>query len=227
MRDPGKIFNAPLRHVGLGKFPLANASARTCKRSFDLLIATLLLVFVFSWLWPLLVLLIKISSPGPVYFRQERWGIGGKPFICYKFRSMIRESRDIDQNGRYQQARRNDWRVTPLGRFLRRNNLDEFAQIVNVLKGEMSFVGPRPHPTSMNLEYMGLIQNYQLRHLVKPGITGWAQINGLRGETSNLELLRRRVEYDVWYIENWSIWLDVKIVLLSIGLMFKGDPRAF
>jgi len=140
---------------------------------------------------------------------------------------MVRESRDIDENGCYQQARQNDWRVTPLGRLLRRSNLDEFAQVINVFKGEMSFVGPRPHPASMNLECMNLIQNYQQRHLVKPGITGWAQINGLRGETHDIESLRRRVEHDIWYIENWSFWLDIKIVLLSVKLMLRGDPRAY
>jgi len=227
MHDQGEKTSQPISYPGLRSFPLGKPSGRILKKSFDLLITTLLFVFIFSWLWPLLALLIKISSPGPVFFRQERWGIHGKSFICYKFRSMVRESRDADENGRYQQARRNDWRVTRLGRFLRRCNLDELPQIINILKGEMSMVGPRPHPTFMNLESKNLVPHYQLRHLIKPGITGWAQVNGLRGETGNPELLRKRVEYDIWYIENWSLWLDIRIVLISIWLMLKGDPRAY
>jgi putative colanic acid biosynthesis UDP-glucose lipid carrier transferase len=227
MHDQGKTSSSQLSHLELWAFPLEKNLGRFLKKCFDLSIATLLFIFFFSWLWPLLALLIKISSPGPVFFKQERWGIKNKRFLCYKFRSMVRESRDIDENGRYQQTRRNDWRVTPLGRFLRRSNLDELAQFINVLKGEMSVVGPRPHPTPMNLEIKDSIPNYQLRHLIKPGITGWAQVNGLRGETDSLDLLRRRVEADIWYIENWSIWLDIKIVGLSIWLMLTGDPRAY
>jgi len=227
MHDQKKIRCDPQKFLKLRAFPLGKSSGRFFKRCFDLSITTLLFVFFFSWLWPLLALLIKITSPGPVFFKQERWGVQDMPIICFKFRSMIRESRDIDENGRYQQAIRNDWRVTPLGRFLRRSNLDELAQFINVLKGEMSIVGPRPHPTPMNLEIKDSIPNYQLRHLIKPGITGWAQVNGLRGETDSLDLLRRRVEADIWYIENWSLWLDIKIVWRSICLMLKGDPRAY
>ena len=207
--------------------PLEQLHWRFLKRSCDLIFTLLLFIFVFSWLWPLLALLIKITSPGPVFFKQERWGVQNRPIVCYKFRSMVRESRDVDENGRYQQAKRNDWRVTPLGRFLRRRNLDELAQFINVLKGEMSVIGPRPHPTPMNLEIKDSIPNYQLRHMIKPGITGWAQVNGLRGETSDPDLLRKRVKFDIWYIENWSILLDIRIVLLSSWLMLKGDPRAY
>ena len=150
-----------------------------------------------------------------------------KRIVCYKFRSMVKESKDVDENGHYQQATRDDPRITRLGRFLRRSNLDELPQFINVLKGEMSLVGPRPHPTPMNLEIKDSIQHYQLRHLVKPGITGWAQVNGFRGETKEANLLRKRVEFDIWYIENWSFFLDIKIVWLSFRLMFKGDPRAY
>jgi len=175
----------------------------------------------------LLALLIKISSPGPVFFKQERWGIKNERIVCYKFRSMIRESSDVDENGHYQQATRNDRRITRLGGFLRRSNLDELPQFFNVLQGDMSVIGPRPHPTPMNLEIKDSISNYQQRHLVKPGITGWAQVNGFRGETSDPDSLRKRVESDIWYIENWSIWLDIKIAWLSVWLMLKGDPRAY
>jgi putative colanic acid biosysnthesis UDP-glucose lipid carrier transferase len=218
-----------------GSFPLISIRAnpleqlhwRFLKRSYDLVFTLLLFIGIFSWLWPLLALLIKISSPGPVFFKQERWGIKNARIICYKFRSMVKESRDVDENGQYQQATRNDRRITRLGSFLRRTNLDELPQFINVLKGEMSVVGPRPHPTPMNLEIKDLVQNYQLRHLVKPGVTGWAQINGFRGETSDPDLLRKRVEFDIWYIENWSILLDIKIIWLSIWLMFRGDPHAY
>ncbi len=197
------------------------------KRTFDLLVTSLLFLGVFSWLWPLLALLIKITSPGPVFFKQERWGIKNMRIVCYKFRSMVKESKDVDENGHYQQATRDDPRITRLGRFLRRSNLDELPQFLNVLKGEMSLVGPRPHPTPMNLEIKDSIQHYQLRHLIKPGITGWAQVNGFRGETRAPDLLRKRVESDIWYIENWSILLDVKIVCLTIWLMLNGDSKAY
>lgn len=218
-----------------GSFPLISIRAnpleqlgwRLLKRSFDLVFTLLLFIGVFSWLWPLLALLIKISSPGPVFFKQERWGKKNRRIVCYKFRSMVRESRDVDENGHYRQATRDDPRVTRLGGFLRRSNLDELPQFINVLKGEMSVVGPRPHPTPMNLEIKDSVQNYLLRHLIKPGITGWAQVNGFRGETSDPDLLCKRVEFDIWYIENWSILLDIKIVWLSIWLMLKKDPQAY
>jgi putative colanic acid biosysnthesis UDP-glucose lipid carrier transferase len=218
-----------------GSFPLISIRAnpleqmhwRFLKRSCDLIFTLLLFAGVFSWLWPLLALLIKISSPGPVFFKQERWGIKNERIVCYKFRSMVRESRDVDENGHYQQATRNDRRITRLGGFLRRSNLDELPQFFNVLKGDMSVIGPRPHPTPMNLEIKDSICNYQLRHLIKPGITGWAQVNGFRGETSDPDSLRQRVESDIWYIENWSLLLDIKIVWLSIWIMLKGDPRAY
>jgi putative colanic acid biosysnthesis UDP-glucose lipid carrier transferase len=207
--------------------PLEHLHWRFLKRSFDLALTLLLFVAVFSWLWPLLILLIRMTSPGPAFFKQERWGKKNARIICYKFRSMVRESRDVDADGRYQQATRADKRITRLGGFLRRSNLDELPQFINVLKGEMSVVGPRPHPTPMNLEIQDSVRQYHLRHLVNPGITGWAQVNGFRGETSDPEALRKRVEYDIWYIENWSLFLDIKIVLSSIWLMFKVDARAF
>ena len=207
--------------------PLDRAANRRLKRTFDLLAAILAFLLVFSWLWPLLALLIKLTSPGPVFFKQERWGENGRPILCWKFRTMVRESRDVDQNGRYQQARRDDPRVTPFGGFLRRSNLDELPQFLNVLRGEMSLVGPRPHPTPMNLEAKDSVRGYSLRHLVKPGITGWAQVKGFRGETSDPRALARRVEADIWYIENWSFRLDLKILLLSAWAMLKGDPNAY
>ncbi|HEX7503354.1 MAG TPA: undecaprenyl-phosphate glucose phosphotransferase, partial [Acidobacteriota bacterium] len=218
-----------------GSFPLISIRAnpleqlhwRSLKRGFDLVFTLLAFVLVFSWLWPLLALLIKATSPGPVFFKQERWGLKNKRIVCYKFRSMVKESRDVDENGRYLQAARDDSRITRLGRFLRHSNLDELPQFINVLKGDMSVIGPRPHPTPMNLEIKDSIQHYQMRHLIKPGITGWAQVNGFRGETGDPEMLRRRVEADIWYIENWSFLLDLKIICLSLWIMLKGDPFAY
>jgi putative colanic acid biosynthesis UDP-glucose lipid carrier transferase len=227
MYDQRKTSRDLLKPLELRAFPLGKSHWRFLKRSFDLIFTLLLFIFLFSWFWPLLAILIKITSPGPVFFKQERWGIKNRPIVCYKFRSMVKESRDVDENGRYMQAKRNDWRVTPLGRLLRRSNLDELAQFINVLKGEMSVVGPRPHPTAMNLEIKDSIPNYQLRHLVKPGISGWAQVNGFRGEATDPDLLCKRVEFDIWYIENWLIFLDIKILWLSVWLMLKGDPRAY
>lgn len=213
--------------ISIRSTPLDEIGWRFCKRALDLAITLPLFAFVFSWLWPLLALLIRISSPGPVFFKQERWGIKNRRIICYKFRTMVQESRDVDEHGRYRQATRDDPRVTRVGRFLRASNLDELPQFINVLKGEMSIVGPRPHPTPMNLEAKDSIRHYLLRHLVKPGITGWAQVNGLRGETRSPELLRRRVESDIWYIDHWSLLLDLKILWRSAWLMLRGDPQAY
>ena len=214
----------PLLSIRSG--PLEQAHWRLLKRAFDLLAALLAFLLVFSWLWPLLALLIKATSPGPVFFKQERWGEKNRPIRCWKFRSMVRDSRDVDENGHYQQARRDDPRITRFGRFLRRSNLDELPQFINVLKVEMSLVGPRPHPTPMNLEAKGSIPGYALRHLIKPGITGWAQVNGFRGETRDPRALAQRVEADIWYIENWSFWLDLKILCLSAWAMLHWDPHA-
>lgn len=200
---------------------------RLLKRLFDLGLSLVLFVAVFSWLWPLLAVIIKWNSPGPVFFKQERWGRRNQAIICYKFRTMLRESRDLDAKGRYRQATANDPRVTRIGRFLRKSSLDELPQFLNVLKGQMSVVGPRPHPIPLNLESKASIRNYLQRHLVKPGLTGWAQVNGYRGETRDPQQMRRRVEYDLWYIENWSFWLDIQIILLTLWRMIRGDPRAY
>ncbi len=200
---------------------------RILKRSFDLVFSFLLFVLVFSWLWPLLSILIKTTSPGPVFFRQERWGRNNRKFITYKFRSMRADSTDLDANGKFRQVTKNDPRVTRIGKFLRRTNLDELPQFWNVLKGDMSIVGPRPHPTPLNLESKNKVRLYMFRHLVKPGITGWAQVNGFRGETGDISLMQQRIDYDVWYIENWSFMFDMQIVGDTIWKMIKGDPKAY
>lgn len=197
------------------------------KRAFDAIFSAILFALVFWWLWPLIALAIKISSPGPVFFKQERWGRGNKKIICYKFRSMRADSRDVDDCGKYRQATKDDPRVTKIGKFIRKTNLDELPQFWNVLKGQMSVVGPRPHPTPLNLESKEIIDNYLLRHLVKPGVTGWAQVNGYRGETKDPILMQKRVEHDIWYIENWTFWLDVQIVLLTVWQMIKIDTKGY
>ncbi|MGN1238611.1 MAG: sugar transferase, partial [Muribaculaceae bacterium] len=165
---------------------------------------------------------IKISSPGPIFFRQKRTGYRGKEFWCYKFRTM-RVNKDSDKL----QATRNDPRKTRFGDFLRRSSIDELPQFFNVWRGDMSIVGPRPHMVKHTQDYSALIDKYMLRHTIKPGITGWAQVNGLRGQTEHLWQMEKRVEYDVWYAENWNMMLDFKIVFLTVYNAVKGEKNAF
>lgn len=203
------------------------ANSSFVKRSMDVILASLLFAFVFSWLFPLIALLIKLTSKGPVFFKQERTGLYNQKIICYKFRSMVVESRDIDAKGKYCQTIKNDPRVTKVGCFLRKTSMDEFPQFWNVLIGDMSIVGPRPHPVVLDRESEGIITNYKLRHLVKPGITGIAQVKGFRGQTKERNLMQRRINHDIWYINNWNSFLDIKIMLLTVRCILKGDINAF
>ncbi|HVW97760.1 MAG TPA: undecaprenyl-phosphate glucose phosphotransferase [Mucilaginibacter sp.] len=208
--------------------PLDDIHLRAVKRAFDVVFSLFVLIFICSWLFPLIALAIKLDSPGPIFFIQERWGRKNKKIKCFKFRSMDFKSNNVDpKTGKYQQAKKNDSRITKVGRFLRKSNLDEFPQFVNVLLGNMSVVGPRPHPSSLNIESKEIIDNYMVRHLVKPGITGWAQVNGLRGATTDPALMKARVTCDIWYIENWTLLLDLKIVFLTIWNTITGDKNAF
>lgn len=200
---------------------------RLTKRIVDFSFSLFLFLTLFWWLWPIIGILIKISSEGPVFFKQERWGRNNKRFKAYKFRSMNCSSSDLNKNGKYNQAKKNDPRTTKIGKFLRKSNLDELPQFWNVLKGEMSIVGPRPHPTPLNEESRDSIQYYMIRHLVKPGITGWAQVHGLRGDTTNPKKMQLRIDHDIWYIENWSFWLDIQIIFMTIWITLKGDPNAY
>lgn len=189
--------------------------ARVIKRLEDLVIGSIISLLVLPICLGI-ALAIKITSPGPVLFKQYRTGVNGKQFKVYKFRSMkIHE----EESGQVTQATKGDSRITPIGAFLRRTSLDELPQFYNVLQGRMSIVGPRPHALAHNEYYKELVESYMRRHKVKPGITGWAQVNGLRGETDTLEKMEKRVEYDLWYIDNWSLWLDLRIIFLTI---FKG-----
>jgi putative colanic acid biosynthesis UDP-glucose lipid carrier transferase len=207
--------------------PLNDIQWRIIKRFFDVVFSSLVLVLICSWLFPLIALIIKLDSKGPVFFVQERWSRKNIRIKCLKFRSMYVNSRDEDKNGKYQQAKKDDARITKVGKFLRKTSLDEFPQFINVLLGDMSVVGPRPHPTPLNIESKQLIDNYLVRHLVKSGITGWAQVNGFRGETTDPALMRGRVKHDIWYIENWTLLLDLKIIFLTFWKTFSGDKNAF
>jgi putative colanic acid biosynthesis UDP-glucose lipid carrier transferase len=191
------------------------------KRVFDVALASITLLLT----WPALLvvaLAIKLSSPGPVLFKQRRYGLNGEEILIYKFRSMTvcEDGCDVAQ------ATQRDRRVTRFGAFLRRSSLDELPQILNVLEGKMSFVGPRPHAVAHNETYRKLINGYMIRHKVRPGITGWAQVNGLRGETSTVDKMHRRVQYDLDYLRNWSLWLDVKIIART-ALMVVNDRNAY
>ncbi|HAT1613326.1 TPA: undecaprenyl-phosphate glucose phosphotransferase, partial [Raoultella planticola] len=184
------------------------------KRLEDLIISSIIILLISPVLLAI-AMAVKISSPGPIIFRQVRYGIDGKPIKVFKFRSM----NVMENGGEVVQAKKNDSRVTKVGSFLRKTSLDELPQFFNVITGQMSIVGPRPHAVAHNEQYRDLIEGYMLRHKVKPGITGWAQINGWRGETDTLEKMQKRVEYDLAYIRDWSIWFDLKIIFLTV---FKG-----
>ncbi|WP_207532068.1 undecaprenyl-phosphate glucose phosphotransferase [Desertivirga arenae] len=208
--------------ISMRKEPLEEMHNRFRKRLVDILFSSAVIIFIMSWLYPILAIIIKIQSPGPVLFKQLRSGRNNEMFWCYKFRSM-KMNKDSDAK----QATKNDDRVTAIGKFLRKSSLDEFPQFFNVLLGDMTIVGPRPHMLKHTEQYRAIIDKYMVRHYLKPGITGWAQVNGFRGETSNLEQMEKRVEHDIWYLENWSAMLDVKIVFLTIFNMLKGEKEAY
>ena len=208
--------------LSLRKEPLEDTGNRIKKRAIDIIISSLVIVFILSWLIPLLAILIKLDSRGPVFFIQLRSGKNNKPFRCIKFRS-LRVNNEADSK----QVSRNDERITRLGRIMRKTNIDELPQFFNIFLGSMSIVGPRPHMLKHTEHFAELYKEYMIRHFVKPGLTGWAQVNGYRGEIKENELLRKRVEFDTWYMENWSLYLDMRIILLTILVSIKGDKNAF
>lgn len=202
--------------------PLEFTVNRLVKKAFDVSFSLAVIVLIFPWLFPILMLIIKLESPGPVFFKQERSGRDNRSFNCLKFRSMR-----LNGAADNKQAKRGDSRVTRFGAFIRKTSIDELPQFFNVFYGDMSVVGPRPHMVNHTRQYSELINNYLVRQYAKPGITGWAQVNGYRGETKELIDMENRVEYDIWYIENWSILLDIKIIIKTIINVFKGEENAY
>jgi putative colanic acid biosynthesis UDP-glucose lipid carrier transferase len=216
-----------LQMLTIRSLPLDSFDNRLVKRIFDIVFSSLVILLIFTWLFPIISLLIKLCSKGPVFFKQERWGLNNKVIVCWKFRTMAACSKDIDENGQYMQAKKNDPRITSFGHFLRKTNLDELPQFFNVLLGSMSIVGPRPHPVPLNIMSKDNIENYMMRHWVKPGITGWAQVSGYRGETRVPYLMKKRVEHDVWFMENWTFWFDLQIIIQTLVNMVKGEKNAY
>lgn len=203
------------------KEPLRVAFNASLKRAFDVVFSMMVISVVFPFVLPLIALAIRLDSEGPIIFKQLRPGKRNKLFDCYKFRTMrVNDCTEV-------QATKNDSRITRVGRFLRKTNLDELPQFFNVLLGNMSVVGPRPNMVSQLEQYSKTIRQYKIRHFITPGITGYAQVNGYRGETKEHELMEQRVKYDVLYLENWSLSLDIKIILLTIWNMVKGDKHAY
>lgn len=200
--------------------PLQNPLNKAIKRGFDLLVSSVVLLFSPIVFLPIAIG-VKLSSPGPVFFRQERTGYRGKSFQCLKFRSMR-----VNDKSDTLQATKDDPRKTKFGNFIRKTSLDELPQFINVFMGDMSIVGPRPHMVQQTKEYSELIDKYMLRHTIKPGITGWAQVNGFRGPTDELWMMEKRVEYDVWYAENWNFMLDIKIMFLTVFNAIRGEKNA-
>ncbi|MDD2244618.1 MAG: exopolysaccharide biosynthesis polyprenyl glycosylphosphotransferase [Dysgonamonadaceae bacterium] len=193
------------------EIPLDNFSLRTQKRIFDIIFSLIVILLIFTWLFPILALIIKLDSNGPIFFVQPRTGINNKTFNCLKFRTM-----KVNNEANTLQAQKNDSRITRFGSFLRHYNIDELPQFINVLLGHMSVVGPRPHMLKHTDQYTKLIEYYKVRHFVKPGITGWAQVNGYRGLTDELWKMEKRVEFDMEYLEKWNLFWDIKIILMTL-----------
>lgn len=204
------------------KTPLELYPNQVVKRSFDIVFSLFIILFIFSWLFPLVALLIKLESKGPVFFRQKRNGLYFEEFDCYKFRSMV-----VNEQADTHQALKNDKRITRIGRFLRKTSIDEMPQFFNVLMGDMSVCGPRPHMLNFTNQYATDISRYKVRHFVKPGITGMAQTHGYRGEIESKRDIINRIKYDLFYIQNWSLLLDLKIIFLTIKNAVLGDKKAY
>jgi putative colanic acid biosysnthesis UDP-glucose lipid carrier transferase len=208
--------------VTIALIPLDESRNQFVKRIFDLLFSSIILIFLMSWLMPILAIIIKIDSKGPVFFLQKRSGKNNQPFLCFKFRTM-KVNHDSDKL----QAMKDDPRITKLGGFLRKSSIDELPQFINVFLGDMSVVGPRPHMLKHTEEYSKLIEKFMGRHYVKPGITGLAQCMGYRGETKTLADMENRVRLDRYYIENWTFWFDIKIIFLTVVSLIRGSDKAY
>src|ERR1035437_2695610 len=201
--------------------PLDDQLNKVIKRSFDILFSLLIFLFIFSWLFPVIAIIIKLNSKGPVFFKQKRTGLGNEDFWCWKFRTM-----HVNQNADVVQATKQDARITSTGGFFRRHSIDELPQFFNVLLGNMSVVGPRPHMLKHTEEYSEIIDKYMVRHFIKPGITGLAQVKGYRGETITPDMMERRIKLDIFYMENWSFLLDIKIIFLTVWNILREEENA-
>lgn len=219
------LDDIPVVSVGIDK--LSEPYWRLVKRMFDIITTLILTIVIFSWLIPLILIVQKIFNSCPIFFKSERWGKGSKPFWIYKFRTM--QNIDSLQSNELKTVPtdRNDFRITKLGRLLRKTSLDELPQFYNVLKGEMSIVGPRPFDSKEAIIIKQILNNYMIRYHVKPGITGWAQINGYRGGTQDLLLMQKRIDVDNWYMHNWTIGLDIQIIFYTIVKIMMGDINAY
>lgn len=210
------------RSYNIKRNPQAERINKWLKRGFDVVFAALFIMLIASWLFPLLAILIMIDSRGPAFYLQKRSGKNNRVFKCLKFRTM-----KFDHTAKFKAATKNDNRITSLGRFLRKSSLDEIPQFINVLLGDMSVVGPRPHAIETDMEYKKLIDRYDYRLAAKPGITGLAQVKGYRGETLRPRDMSNRIRIDIFYIENWTFVLDLRIIVLTVYNMLKGDKKAY
>ena len=217
-----EYYDDGLLVLNLDKLPFEFPGNFYIKRIFDIVFSLSICVFLLSWLVPILWILVKLESKGPLIFKQAREGIKGEEFICYKFRSMR-----LNLLSDRVHATKNDSRVTKMGYILRKTSMDELPQFINVLLGDMSVVGPRPHLESLSLEYQKEVDDYLKRHIVKPGITGLAQVSGYRGEIKNQSDIKNRIRFDIFYIENWSFYLDLKIIIRTIFNVFTGEEKAY
>lgn len=228
--DNKEIYSKKLKYeyydyipiLSLRNIPLEDSINTVIKRSFDIIFSSLVIIFILSWLTPIIAILIKLENEGPVFFKQSRNGFNYREFDCYKFRSMT-----PNQDAHLYQATRDDQRVTKIGKFIRKTSIDELPQFFNVLFGDMSVVGPRPHMVSHTNIYAKRIDKFMVRHFVKPGITGLAQISGYRGEIESDKDIIGRVRYDIFYIENWSLILDLRIIIKTFMNAVKGEEKAY
>ncbi|MFK8059285.1 MAG: exopolysaccharide biosynthesis polyprenyl glycosylphosphotransferase [Polaribacter sp.] len=217
-----EYYDDTLMVLNVKKLPFEFTENFYIKRIFDIFFSLFVCVFLLSWLMPILWVIVKFESKGPLIFKQKREGINGDEFVCYKFRSM-----QINEQSDKVHTTKNDLRVTKIGAFLRKTSMDELPQFLNVLQGHMSVVGPRPHLESLSLEYQKDEDDYLKRHIVKPGITGLAQVSGYRGEIKKKSDIKNRVRLDIFYIENWSFFLDIKIIIQTILNVFQGEEKAY
>lgn len=217
-----EFYDDTITILNVKKLPFEFAENFYIKRIFDVIFSLFICLFFLSWIIPILWVLVKLESKGPLIFKQQREGLNGNKFVCYKFRSM-----KINDLSDQVHATKNDERVTKIGAFLRKTSMDELPQFFNVLSGDMSVVGPRPHLESLSIIYQKEVQDYLKRHIVKPGITGLAQVSGYRGEIKKKSDIKNRVRLDIFYIENWSLFLDIKIIIKTILNVFKGEEKAY